>query len=166
MRAVVQRVNQGSVSVDGVCVGSIGRGLVILLGVGHCDGEREAHWLAQKIANLRIMADADGRMNLSLLEVGGGALVISQFTLYGNAQRGRRPSYSEAAAPEVAEPLVERFCALLADEGVSPVETGEFGAMMNVVIHNDGPVTLFLDTGVSRRGRLKPSAPGDTLPND
>ncbi|MGI6380952.1 MAG: D-aminoacyl-tRNA deacylase [Anaerolineae bacterium] len=155
MRAVVQRVTHGSVSVDRVCIGSIDRGLVILLGVGQDDTEREARWLAQKIANLRIMADDEGRMNVSLLEAGGGALVISQFTLYGNAQRGRRPSYSEAAAPATAEPLVERFCQLLAEEGVSPVETGRFGATMNVVIHNDGPVTLVLDTDVSRSGRLK-----------
>ncbi len=155
MRAVVQRVTHGSVSVDGVCIGSIDRGLVILLGVGQGDTELEARWLAQKIANLRIMADDEGRMNVSLLEAGGGALVISQFTLYGNAQRGRRPSYSEAAAPEIAEPLVKRFCELLAEEGVAPVETGRFGAMMRVVIHNDGPVTLILDTDVSRSGRLK-----------
>lgn len=166
MRAVVQRVTRGSVSVDGECVGSIGRGLVIFLGVAQGDGEREARWLARKIASLRIMADADGRMNLSLLDVGGGALVISQFTLYGNAQRGRRPSFSQAAAPEDAEPLVERFCDLLAQEGVLPVETGRFGAMMNVVVHNDGPVTLILDTDVSRKGRLKISSSGDTLPSD
>jgi len=166
MRAVVQRVTEGSVSVDGECVGAIGKGLVILLGVGRGDGEAEARWLAQKIANLRIMADDEGRMNASLLEVGGGALVVSQFTLYGNAQRGRRPSYSEAAAPEVAEPLVERFCALLAEAGVSPIATGRFGAMMKVVIHNDGPVTLILDTALSRRGCLKAQAGGDTLPTD
>lgn len=155
MRAVVQRVTHGSVTIDDTCVGAIDHGLVILLGVGRGDSEADARWLAQKIANLRIMADDEGRMNASLLDVGGGALVVSQFTLYGNAQKGRRPSYSGAAAPEIAEPLVERFCEFLAEEGVSPIAAGRFGAMMQVVIHNDGPVTLILDTDLSRRGRVK-----------
>ena len=155
MRAVVQRVTFGSVTIGDTCVGAIDHGLVILLGVGRDDSEADARWLAQKIANLRIMADDEGRMNASLLDVGGGALVVSQFTLYGNAQRGRRPSYSDAATPMIAEPLVERFCEFLVEAGVSPIATGRFGAMMQVVIHNDGPVTLILDTDLSRRGRLK-----------
>ncbi|MGC9358882.1 MAG: D-aminoacyl-tRNA deacylase [Anaerolineae bacterium] len=155
MRAVVQRVTYGSVSVGHAIVGMINEGLVILLGIGKGDGEQEARWLAQKIANLRIMDDDQGRMNLSLLDTGGEALVVSQFTLYGNAQRGRRPSFTDAAAPEVAEPLVDRFCGFLAEAGVSGVAKGRFGAMMEVVIHNDGPVTLILDTDLSRRGRSK-----------
>ena len=145
MRAVVQRVSQGSVSVDGVSVGSIGRGLVILLGVGHDDGEREAHWLAQKIANLRIMADADGRMNLSLLEVGGGALVISQFTLLADCRKGRRPSFIEAAEPGKARDLYAYFAAEAARR-VRRVSTGRFQAMMKVALTNDGPVTILLES--------------------
>jgi len=155
MRAVVQRVTYGSVSVGHAIVGMINEGLVILLGIGEGDGEQEANWLAQKIANLRVMDDDDGRMNLSLLDTGGEALVVSQFTLYGNAQRGRRPSFTDAAAPAVAEPLVDRFCDSLAEAGVSGVAKGRFGAMMEVVIHNAGPVTLILDTELSRRGRPK-----------
>jgi D-aminoacyl-tRNA deacylase len=155
MRAVVQRVTYGSVSVDHAIVGEINRGLVILLGIGEGDGEQEARWLAEKIANLRIMDDDEGRMNLSLLDTGGEALVVSQFTLYGNAQRGRRPSFTDAAAPEAAEPLVDRFCRFLAGARVSKVAKGCFGAMMEVVIHNDGPVTLILDTDLSRRGHPK-----------
>jgi len=155
MRAVLQRVNRGIVAVAEERVGEIGPGLVILLGVKEGDGEDEAAWLAAKIANLRIFGDEEGKFNRSLLDVGGEALVVSQFTLYGDARRGRRPSFTDAAAPEVAEPLIERFCALLRQEGVSRVATGRFGAHMMVEIHNDGPVTIWLDTDISRRGNVK-----------
>jgi len=144
MRAVVQRVIKASVSVDGKTVGSIGRGLVVLLGVTHDDGEEEARFLAGKIANLRILADDRGKFNLSALEVGADALVVSQFTLYGDARKGRRPSFTKAAPPEVAGPLVEQFVTLLEQEGLH-VESGIFGAMMLVEIHNDGPVTIILE---------------------
>jgi len=144
MRAIVQRVSKASVSVEGKITGSIGRGLVVLLGVTHDDSEEEARFLANKIANLRIFADAQGKFNLSALEVGGEALVVSQFTLYGDARKGRRPSFTEAAPPEIAEPLVEKLVTFLEEEGLH-VETGIFGAMMMVEIHNDGPVTIILD---------------------
>ncbi len=144
MRAVVQRVSKASVSAEGRIVGSIGRGLVVLLGVTHDDGEEEARFLANKTANLRIFADEQGKFNLSALEVGADALVVSQFTLYGDARKGRRPSFTKAAPPEVAEPLVDEFVAFLEEEGLH-VETGIFGAMMLVEIQNDGPVTIILD---------------------
>lgn len=156
MRAVIQRVTRGSVSVDGQVIGAIGPGLVILVGVKNGDGEEEAAWLAQKVAHLRIFADEQGKFNRSLLDVGGEALVVSQFTLYGDAQRGRRPSFSDAAPPEVAAPLVDLFTQHLRQQGVRRVETGRFGAMMLVEILNDGPVTILLDTDISRRGNLKP----------
>jgi len=155
MKAVVQRVIQGSVTVEGELVGQIGRGLVVLLGVKEGDSEAEAQWLAQKIANLRIFEDQEGKFNRSLLDVEGAALVVSQFTLYGDARRGRRPSFSEAAPPEVAAPLVERFAELLREQGVKRVEQGRFQATMLVEIHNDGPVTIILDTDISRRGNHK-----------
>jgi D-tyrosyl-tRNA(Tyr) deacylase len=145
MRAVVQRVTRASVVVEGQTVGAIGRGLMILLGVAHGDGEEQARWLAQKIAGLRIFEDDEGKMNLSLLDVGGSALVVSQFTLYADSRKGRRPSFTDAARPEVAEPLCDRFASLLREEGVAQVETGVFGAYMQVEIHNDGPVTLILE---------------------
>ena len=126
-------------------MGQIGRGLVVLLGVGHGDGEAEARFLAEKIANLRIFEDAAGKMNLSLLDIGGEALVVSQFTLYADTRRGRRPGFTDAALPDVAEPLVQRFADHLRAAGI-PVATGRFGAMMLVEIHNDGPVTILLDT--------------------
>lgn len=144
MRAVVQRVIKASVSVDGEIVGSIGPGLVVLLGVTHGDTEEEARFLANKIANLRIFADVQGKFNLSALEMGGEALVVSQFTLYGDARKGRRPSFTKAAPPEIAEPLVNKLVTFLEEEGLH-VETGIFGAMMMVEIHNDGPVTIILD---------------------
>jgi D-tyrosyl-tRNA(Tyr) deacylase len=156
MRAVLQRVTRGSVAVEGEQIGAIDRGLVILLGIREGDTEEEAEWMAQKIANLRIFEDEDGKFNYSLLDTAGAALVVSQFTLYGDARRGRRPSFSHAAPPDVAEPLVDRFCSLLAKVGVDQVETGRFGAMMMVEIHNDGPVTIILDTDISRRGNVKP----------
>jgi D-tyrosyl-tRNA(Tyr) deacylase len=144
MRAVVQRVNRASVTVDGAVVGAIGLGLMILLGVTHDDGQAEAEWLARKIASLRIFEDSASKLNLSLLDVEGQALVVSQFTLYADARKGRRPSFVEAAQPEVAEPLVWQFADTLRRHGI-PVEMGVFGAHMLVEIHNDGPVTLILD---------------------
>jgi D-tyrosyl-tRNA(Tyr) deacylase len=144
MRALVQRVRRGRVSVDGQALGEIGLGLVILLGVGQADGEAQAAWLAAKCAQLRIFPDDQGKMNRSVLEAGGEALVVSQFTLYGEVEKGRRPSFIRAAAPELAEPLVERFAELLRQEGV-PTRTGSFGAHMLVEIENDGPVTLMLE---------------------
>lgn len=144
MRALIQRVTKASVTVDGQTISSIGHGLVVLLGVGHADGEEQARWLAEKIATLRIFSDAQGKMNLSVLDVGGAAIVVSQFTLFADAQKGRRPSFVEAAHPEVAAPLVERFAALLREQGV-PTQMGVFGADMLVEIHNDGPVTIWLE---------------------
>ena len=144
MRALVQRVRRGRVSVEGRSLAEIGPGLVILLGVGQADGEEQARWLAGKCAQLRIFPDAEGKMNRSLLEAGGEALVVSQFTLYGEVEKGRRPSFIRAALPELAEPLVARFTELLRQEGV-PTRTGSFGAHMLVEIENDGPVTLMLE---------------------
>jgi len=155
MRAVVQRVTRGSVRVGDELVGQIEQGLVILLGIKTGDAEEDAAWLANKTANLRIFEDDEGKFNRSLLDVGGAALVVSQFTLYGDARRGRRPSFTDAAPPEQAEPLVARDAELLRREGVGRVETGRFRAMMLVEILNDGPVTIILDTEVSRRGNIK-----------
>ncbi len=151
MRAVIQRVRQGRVSVEGRVVGEIGPGLVILLGVGPGDDPATADRLADKIANLRIFADAGGKTNLSLLDVGGQALVISQFTLYADCRKGRRPSFTDAAPPEIAAPLVEHLAGRLRQAGVSRVETGEFGALMLVEIHNDGPFTVILDSDELKR---------------
>jgi D-tyrosyl-tRNA(Tyr) deacylase len=145
MRAVVSRVAWARVVVDGETVGEIGRGLLVLVGVTHGDGDAEAGWLAAKAAALRVFADQAGRMNRSVVEVGGGALVVSQFTLYGDARRGRRPSYVAAAAPEQAAPLVEAVAKALAAEGV-PVARGRFGADMTVESAGDGPVTILLDS--------------------
>ncbi len=144
MRVVLQRVRRGSVSVDGRPVASIGPGVVILLGVGPQDGEEQARYLVEKIANLRIFEDEQGKINRSLLEVGGAAIVVSQFTLYADTRKGRRPSFTDAAPPELARPIVERFAALLAQQGV-PTQMGEFGAHMLVEIENDGPVTIWLE---------------------
>lgn len=145
MRAVVQRVSAALVVVDGQVVGAIGRGLLVLLGVTHSDGEAEAMALARKIAGLRIFEDTAGKFNLALGDVEGAVLVVSQFTLYGDARKGRRPSFTDAARPEQAEPLIEYFVQMLRGEGV-PVQTGIFGALMAVHLVNDGPVTLWLDT--------------------
>jgi len=145
MRAVVQRVTEASVTVEGRVVGEIGPGLVILLGVTHGDTEAEARYLARKIANLRIFTDAEGKLNLSARDVGGSALVVSQFTLYANCRKGRRPSFSAAARLEIADPLIERFIEFLRAEGLA-VESGQFQAEMLVRIFNDGPVTIILDT--------------------
>lgn len=144
MRALIQRVSKASVAVDGKIVSSIGHGLVVLLGVGHADGEEQARWMAEKIAALRIFEDEAGKMNLSVRDVKGAAIVVSQFTLFADAQKGRRPSFTDAAPPEIAAPLVERFAALLREQGV-PTQTGVFGAKMLVEIHNDGPVTIWLE---------------------
>ncbi len=145
MRAIIQRVTRASVTVGGEVTGAIDAGLLVLLGVAPDDTETQARWLATKLAGLRIFPDDAGRMNRSVRDVGGGALVVSQFTVYGDCRRGRRPSFIAAAPPELAEPLYERVCALLADEGV-PVARGVFGAMMDVALCNHGPVTLIIDT--------------------
>lgn len=145
MRVVVQRVTKASVSIDGKIVGQINRGLVILLGVKNGDDESDARFLADKCVNLRIFADAEGKFNLSALEVGADLLVVSQFTLYGDARKGRRPSFVDAAPPEISEPLYQRFVDYLRKSGLK-VATGEFGAMMLVEIHNDGPVTIILES--------------------
>lgn len=145
MRALIQRVNEASVTVDGEVVGEIERGFLVLLGVTQTDGPREAAWLAAKIAGLRVFDDAAGKMNLGLTDVGGAVLVVSQFTLYGDAHKGRRPDFLAAARPEQAEPLVNDFVSQLRGAGLH-VETGRFRAMMQVALVNDGPVTLWLDT--------------------
>jgi len=144
MRVVLQRVRRGCVSVAGRSVAEIGLGVVILLGVGPDDGEEQARYLVEKIANLRIFEDEQGKLNRSLLEIGGAAIVVSQFTLYADTRKGRRPSFTDAASPEVARPLVERFAGLLNLQGV-PTQMGEFGAHMLVEIENDGPVTIWLE---------------------
>jgi D-aminoacyl-tRNA deacylase len=144
MRAVIQRVRRGKVSVDARVVSSIGHGLVILLGVGPDDTEENARALARKIAMLRIFEDDQEKMNLSVLDVKGEALVVSQFTLFADTRRGHRPSFSGAAAPDLARPLAERFTALLIEQGV-PTQTGEFGAHMLVEIENNGPVTIWME---------------------
>ncbi len=150
MRALVQRVSRGAVRVAGEAVGEIGPGLVVLVGVGEADGPAEAEALANKIAALRIFSDAEGKFNLSLLDTGGAALVVSQFTLFADARKGRRPSFVHAAPPERAERLVDAFAAALRGAGVT-VAPGRFRAHMEVEIHNDGPVTIWLDTDDLRR---------------
>ncbi|NLV73147.1 MAG: D-tyrosyl-tRNA(Tyr) deacylase [Chloroflexi bacterium] len=150
MRALIQRVSQASVSVDGRQLGTIGAGLVVLLGIHSSDGTHELAWMAEKIVNLRIFSDDEGRFNRSLLDVGGEVLLISQFTLYGDARRGRRPSFSDAAAPELAAPLVDQMAIALRQAGVVKVACGQFGAHMQVALVNDGPVTLMLDSAVTR----------------
>jgi len=144
VRAVVQRVSRAAVRVDGRTVGAIGRGFVVLAGFAPTDAEAALAWMADKLIGLRLFADAEDKMNLALADVGGAMLVVSQFTLYGDASKGRRPSFIGAAAPEQAEALYERFVALLRERGV-PVETGRFRAMMDVELVNDGPVTLLLE---------------------
>jgi D-tyrosyl-tRNA(Tyr) deacylase len=145
MRAVVQRVSRAAVAVDGQVVGAVERGLLVLLGVAPTDTEAEARWLADKVVGLRIFPDAEGKMNRDVAEAGGGVLVVSQFTLYGDCRKGRRPSFVGAAPPEVAEPLYEAFVAAVRANGL-PAATGRFGAMMQVELVNDGPVTLLVDT--------------------
>ncbi len=144
MRAVIQRVTEASVTVENALVGAIGPGLLVLLGVAEGDGEAEVRWLAHKTANLRIFSDAEGKMNLSVQDIGGAILVISQFTLHGDIRRGFRPSFTKAALPQIAAPLIELYCATLRDQHL-PVETGVFGAHMQVTLVNDGPVTIILE---------------------
>ncbi len=145
MRSVVQRVSRAQVTIDREPVGTIGPGLVVLLGIHKDDGEKEVRWLADKIVGLRIFEDDKGLMNRSLLDVGGEILIVSQFTLYGDCRKGRRPGYSSAARPEVAEPLYEHFIRMVQQQRVTTA-TGRFGAMMRVELINDGPVTLLLDS--------------------
>lgn len=144
MRVLLQRVSRAEVRVDGNAIGRIGRGYLALVGFTTTDTEAQVDWMAEKVAGLRLFTDAEGKMNLALAEVGGAVLVVSQFTLYGDASKGRRPSFIDAARPEHAIPLYERFIALLRAGG-TPVETGEFGAMMDVDLVNEGPVTLWLE---------------------
>jgi D-tyrosyl-tRNA(Tyr) deacylase len=144
MRFVLQRVSSASVSIDGRIAGAIGRGFCLLVGLTHSDTDATVDWMAEKVTGLRLFSDAEGKMNLGLDEVGGGVLVISQFTLYGDAAKGRRPSFIDAARPETAVPLYQRFVDALRQRGLE-VATGEFGADMHVEIHNDGPVTLILE---------------------
>ncbi len=144
MRAVIQRVRSGRVSTGGRLLAEIGAGYVILLGIGPEDNEKKARALAEKIAALRVFEDEQGKMNRSIIDTGGQAIVVSQFTLYADTRKGRRPSFTEAAPPEMARPLIDRFTELLAAQGV-PAQTGEFGAHMLVEIDNDGPVTIWME---------------------
>ncbi len=144
MRVLLQRVSRAEVRVGDRVTGEIGRGFALLVGFTHADTEVQVAWMADKVAGLRLFADTDDKMNLGLEEVGGAVLVVSQFTLYGDAQKGRRPSFVDAARPEHAIPLYERFVAMLRERGLH-VATGEFGAMMRVELVNDGPVTLWLE---------------------
>ncbi len=144
MIAVVQRVRRAAVRIDGQVVGSIGRGQLVLLGVAQGDSDEDARWLADKLVGLRIFDDSHGKMNLSLADVGGGMLIVSQFTLLGDCRKGRRPSYSRSASPEQAERLYETFIAAVGSHQV-PLATGRFGAMMEVELVNDGPVTLIVE---------------------
>lgn len=145
MRVVLQRASRGQVRIDGETVGRIGRGYVVLVGFGPDDAEADLSWMADKIVGLRLFADDDGRMNLALADLAGELLVISQFTLYGDARKGRRPSFTGAAAPDRAAELYQRFLDLLEERAPGRVESGEFGAMMEVELVNDGPVTLLLE---------------------
>ncbi|MGI8498308.1 MAG: D-aminoacyl-tRNA deacylase [Gemmatimonadaceae bacterium] len=148
MRVLLQRVSRAEVRIDGDAgprvAGRIGRGFLLLVGLTHADGEEELAWMADKVIGLRLFADDEGKMNLGLTDIDGALLVVSQFTLYGDARKGRRPSFIDAAPPALAVPLYERFIILLRERRV-PVQTGEFGAMMDVELVNDGPVTLFLE---------------------
>ncbi|MCZ8514627.1 D-aminoacyl-tRNA deacylase [Paenibacillus filicis] len=145
MKVVLQRSKSAQVTVDGVTVGRIEHGFVLFVGVTHEDTEQDARYLADKIAGLRVFEDDQGKMNLSILETGGQVLSVSQFTLYGDCRKGKRPNFMAAARPEQAEPLYERFNAMLREQGLR-VETGRFGAMMDVSLVNDGPVTLILES--------------------
>lgn len=145
MRVVVQRSKQAQVTVEGKSVGAIEHGLVLLVGVTHDDTEQDARYMAEKIAGLRIFEDETGKMNLSVVETGGQILSVSQFTLYGDCRKGRRPNFMAAARPEQAQPLYDRFNELLREQGLK-VETGMFGAMMDVALVNDGPVTLIVES--------------------
>ena len=144
MRALLQRVSRAEVRVEGAVVGRIERGLLVLIGLTASDTDQDVDWMADKVCDLRIFGDDQGKMNLSVVETGGAVLAVSQFTLYGDAHTGRRPSFIAAARPEVAEPLYERFVARVRARGIA-VQTGRFGAMMDVELVNDGPVTLWLE---------------------
>lgn len=152
MRALVQRVSQASVTIDGETVGRIGAGLVVLLGISRTDTEDDAHYLVGKTVNLRVFPDDEGRFNLSASDVGGGLLVISQFTLYAETRKGRRPSFTDAATPEQAEPLFDKTLELFRESGLE-VETGRFKARMDVSLNNDGPVTIMIDSADRERPR-------------
>ncbi len=145
MRIVLQRVSEASVTVEGEVVSEIGSGLLLLVGVAAGDGEAQADWLAEKVAGLRIFSDEEGKMNLSVRDVGDEVLAVSQFTLLADTRKGKRPSFVRAAPPEEAEPLFDHFCERLRASGVGTVETGSFGAMMDVALVNDGPVTIVLE---------------------
>lgn len=146
MRVILQRVTRGSVTVEGRVTGAVDLGFVALVGVTHGDTPAEAALLAKKTAHLRVFEDHDGKMNVSAIDAGAGVLVVSQFTLYADSRKGRRPSFTDAAPPPVASPLVDHYAACLREEGIGRVEMGVFGAMMQVEIHNDGPVTIILDS--------------------
>ena len=146
MRIVLQRVKEASVTVEGDTISAIGPGLLLLVGVANNDGESEAGWLAEKISGLRIMGDEDGKMNRSVKDTGGAVLAVSQFTLLADTRKGRRPSFIEAAQPDEAAPLFDYFCERLQAAGVGQVERGHFGAMMDVALVNDGPVTIVLES--------------------
>jgi len=150
MRVVIQRVKRAAVTVAGETVGAIGPGLLVLLGVHHTDTETDLEWLVSKTVGLRIFPDAEGLMNRSLADTGGEMLVVSQFTLYGDCRKGKRPSFSEAAPPEIAIPLYEKFCAKIRAAGIGTA-TGRFGAMMEVELVNDGPVTVIIDSPQIKR---------------
>ena len=152
MRVLLQRVSRAEVRVEGKVIGAIQRGFCLLVGFTAADTDAQVIWMADKVTGLRLFGDADGKMNLALDEVGGEVLVVSQFTLYGDTEKGRRPSFVDAARPEVATPLYERFVNALRERGLT-VATGEFGAMMEVEIVNDGPVTLWLERSATREGR-------------
>ena len=156
MRVLIQRVTHAAVRIDGRVVGGIGPGLLALVGIGHGDAEADLVWMAKKVATLRVFADSDGKMNLSVLEIGGGILAVSQFTLYGDARKGRRPSFVEACEPSRAAELHERFVALLGEQGVDPVATGVFGADMQIELENDGPVTLMIESPAERHEERVP----------
>lgn len=145
MIALVQRVSRASVRIEGETVGSIGIGMLILLGIHNDDGNAELDWLTRKCASLRIFADAEGKMNKSIMDVSGDVMVVSQFTLYGNVERGNRPSFVDSARPEIAEPLYDQFVATMEQQIGRPVAAGRFGAMMDVELVNDGPVTIWLE---------------------
>jgi len=145
LKVVLQRVAEARVTVDGEVVGQIGKGLLLLVGIGREDEEADLVWMADKLASLRIFEDSEGKMNLSVTDVGGAVLSVSQFTLYGDCRKGRRPSFTDAARPEIAQGMYEKFNALLRERGLK-VETGRFGAMMQVALVNDGPVTFILDS--------------------
>ncbi len=146
MRAVIQRVSEASVTIDGQISGQIDQGLLVLLGIENADTEEDIQWLTAKLSKLRIFSDEDGKMNRSIQDVGGGFLVVSQFTLHASTKKGNRPSYIRAARPEVAIPLYEKFMSVLQTYSEQPIQTGEFGADMKVRLLNDGPVTIIIDT--------------------